>query len=100
MLKPPPFPSGPVRIYFDIEGDSEKSFAYLLGMIIDENGTETRYSLWADSKDDEQLLFRRMLEIVSQYEDFTLIHYGSYETSFLRRMSKVLEQNPRRDHPS
>ena len=54
VLKPPPLPASPVRIYLDIEGDSERSFAYLLGMIIDERGTETRHSLWADSKDDEQ----------------------------------------------
>ncbi len=92
VLKPPPLPTSPVRIYLDIEGDSERSFAYLLGMIVDEKGTETRHSLWADSKDDEQIIFRRMLEIVSRYEEFTLIHYGSYETSFLKRMKKVFGQ--------
>src|SRR5262249_52973625 len=93
VLKPPPLPASRVRIYLDIEGDSDRSFAYLLGMVIDEGGTETRHSLWADSKGDEQTVFRRLLEIVSRHEDFTLIHYGSYETSFLKRMKKALGQN-------
>ena len=35
-----------------------------------------------------------MLEIVSRYEDYTLIHYGSYETSFLKRMKKAFGSNP------
>jgi predicted RecB family nuclease len=93
VLKPPPLLESPVRIYLDIEGDSDRSFAYLLGLIVDEDGTETRHSLWADSKGDEQTIFRRLLAIVSRYEDFTLIHYGSYETTFLKRMRKALGQS-------
>jgi predicted RecB family nuclease len=56
VLKPPPVPVSPVRIYFDIEGNSEKTFAYLLGLVIDDRGVETRYSLWADTPQDEQFM--------------------------------------------
>jgi predicted RecB family nuclease len=94
VLKPPSLAISPVRIYFDIEGNTEKSFVYLLGMLIDERGVETRHSLWADTRDDEQAIFGRMLEIISQYDDFTLIHYGSYESYFLRRMRKAFDGNP------
>jgi hypothetical protein len=94
VLKPPPIPNSPVRIYLDIEGNSERSFIYLLGMIIDDRGTETRHSLWADYPKDEALIFREMLEIVSRYEDFRLIHFGSYETAFLRRMTKLFVGHP------
>src|SRR5262249_26779612 len=94
VLKPPPLPASPVRIYLDIEGDKERSFVYLLGMIIDEGGTETRYSFWADNDDDERTIFRRMLDVVSRYENYTIIHYGSYETSFLKRMKKVFGHDP------
>jgi predicted RecB family nuclease len=45
VLKPPPIPIRPVRIYFDIEGNSERSFAYLVGMIIDDGETQTQHSL-------------------------------------------------------
>jgi predicted RecB family nuclease len=93
VLKPPPLPTSPVRIYLDIEGDSERSSAYLLGMVIDDGDIETRHSLWADTRDDEQAIFRQMLNIVNQYDDYTIIHYGSYETSFLKRMKKAFGRN-------
>jgi predicted RecB family nuclease len=88
VLKPPPIPNSPVRIYLDIEGNPEWSFIYLLGMIVDDHGTQTRYSLWADRPENEAAIFRQMLEIVGRYDDFRLIHFGSYETAFLRRMRK------------
>ena len=94
VLKPSPVPISPVRVYFDIEGNSEKTFAYLLGLVIDDRGIETRYSLWADTPQDEQAIFERMLEILGQYDDFTLFHYGSYESSFLRRMKRAFGDNP------
>ena len=94
VLKPPSLAVSPVRVYFDIEGNSDKSFAYLLGMIIDERGVETRHSLWADTRDDEKTIFGKMLEILGQYDDFTLIHYGSYESPFLRRVKKAFDLNP------
>ena len=75
-------PVSPVRVYFDIEGNSERTFAYLLGLVIDDRGIETRYSLWADTLQDEQIIFGRMLEILGRYDDYTLFHYGSYESSF------------------
>ena len=82
----PDLPTSAVRIYFDIEGDPERSFAYLLGMIIDENGLEKRYSLWADNKDQEAQIFQQFLAILNQYDDYCLFHYGSYDSAFLRRM--------------
>jgi predicted RecB family nuclease len=94
VLKPPPIPSSPVRIYLDIEGNSERTFVYLLGMIVDDRGTETRYSFWADRPEDEETIFRELLEIISRYEDFRLVHFGSYETAFLRRMSKSFVGHP------
>jgi predicted RecB family nuclease len=94
VLKPPPIPCSPVRIYLDIEGNSERTFGYLLGMIVDDRGTETRYSLWADFPADEELIFRQMLEITSRYDEFSLIHFGSYEAAYFRRMKKVFAGHP------
>jgi predicted RecB family nuclease len=94
VLKPPPIPNSPVRVFLDIEGNSERSFVYLIGMIVDDRRTETRYSLWAVRPEDEQTIFREMLEIVSRYEDFRIIHFGSYEAAFLRRMRKTFMGHP------
>jgi predicted RecB family nuclease len=34
VLKPPSFRAKPVQIYLDVEGDQERSFVYLLGMLV------------------------------------------------------------------
>src|SRR5205085_1445053 len=45
----PDTPTSPVAIYVDVESISGRGQVYLIGMIVVENGSETRYSLWADS---------------------------------------------------
>src|SRR5262249_22093412 len=44
VLGLPTISKGPVRVYFDVEGDPEGRAAYLLGMIVDADGVETSYS--------------------------------------------------------
>src|SRR5215472_4568756 len=94
----PELPTSPVRIYLDLEGAPDRNFVYLLGMIIDAHGVETRYAFWADHPGQERMIFRQFLEIVKQYESYTLFHYGNYERTFLKRMrtyaphKKLVEQ--------
>lgn len=94
VLKAPSPTPRPVRIYFDVEGYADRSFAYLFGLIVDERGSESRHSFWADSLCEEQAAFGEVLRIIGQYDDFTLIHYGSYEASLLRRMKKAFGGDP------
>jgi predicted RecB family nuclease len=88
VLGTPELPASPVRIYLDIEGDPARGFEYLLGMILEANGAEQRHSFWANTPDEERLIFRQFLDVVGRYEDFRLYVYGSYEAAFLRRMIK------------
>jgi len=88
VLGTPRLPHGATQIYFDIEGDPDRQFAYLLGMIVERNGMEERYSFWADSPVDEPLLFQQFLDVVGLHPDACLYAYGSYEAAFLRRMIK------------
>ena len=81
----PAIPDRPTRVYLDLEGDSEGTFIYLLGMIVVEGGLEHRHSFWADGPADEERLLRHLLEIVDG-KDFSLFHFGSYERRFLKRM--------------
>ena len=76
------------RIYFDIEGDPDRQSAYLIGMIVEKNGTEERHSFWADSPVGEPQLFQQFLDVVDLHQDAALYAYGSYEAAFLRRMIK------------
>ena len=90
VLEPPSSPASPVEIYLDAEGDLERSFVYLLSMLVVENGADSWHSLWADSRDQELDLFKQFLDLVRKYDDYVIFHYGSYETSFFKRMQKAL----------
>jgi predicted RecB family nuclease len=92
VLGTPELPVCTTRIYFDIEGDPERRFDYLLGMIVDANGVMERHSLWADSPAEEPRLFLQFLDVVGRYGDVRIYCYGSYEAVFLRRMIKVLKR--------
>jgi len=88
VIGSPELPFCPTRIYFDIEGDPERRFAYLLGMIIDRNGTEEHHSFWSDTQAEESRLFQQFLDVVAHLNEYCLYSYGSYEAAFLRRMIK------------
>ena len=88
VLGSPELPNSAVRIFFDVEGDPERGFDYLLGMIIEAAGIDKHYSFWADSRADEPRVFQQFLDVVSTYQDFRLYSYGGYDAAFLRRMMK------------
>ena len=87
----PAIPDRPTRVYFDLEGNSEGTFVYLLGILVVEKGTEHWHSFWADSPADEERLLGRLLEIVDG-KDYSLFHFGSYERRFLKRMQRTARE--------
>jgi hypothetical protein len=88
LLGTPQLPDAPVRIYFDIEGNPEERFDYLIGMIVCDGDTEQRFSFWADNPEQEEQIFEQFLATVNRYSAFLVFSYGSYERVFLRRMRK------------
>jgi len=84
----PEMKTSAVAIYLDVESTSQNGFVYLIGMVVVENGTEKRYSLWADNQDQECSIFEQFLAVVCQYENVLVFCYGSYEKTFLKRMRK------------
>lgn len=92
VLGTPELPCSSTRIYLDLEGDPERGYIYLLGMIIEKNKVEEQYSFWVDSQAEESHLFQQFLDVVNRLDDFYLYTYGSYEVVFLRRMIKELGQ--------
>ncbi len=88
VLGTPELPVSSTRIYFDIEGDPERRFDYLLGMIVEANGVVERHSFWVDSPAEEPRLFQQFLDVMGRDDDFRLYCYGGYEAAFLRRMIK------------
>ena len=74
-------------VYLDVEALPDRDFYYLIGLRFHNTtqGTIQR-SLWADSRADEKEIWTDFLGVLSEIDNPVLVHYGSYETVFLRRM--------------
>jgi len=73
-------------VYLDVEGLPDRDFYYLIGVRIGKGEAAVQHSLWADTVEDERTIWNALLGILGTVENPVLIHYGSYETVFLRRM--------------
>ena len=75
-------------VYLDVEGLPDRDFYYLIGLRIGNGESAVQHSLWADTVEDEGKIWREFLAILETVEKPVLIHYGSYETTFLKRMGE------------
>jgi predicted RecB family nuclease len=73
-------------VYFDVEGLPDRDSYYLIGVRIGNGDAAVQHSLWADTVADERRIWHEFLAILATVEKPVLIHYGSYETVYLRRM--------------
>ncbi len=85
----PDIPESPVQVYLDMEGLPDEGFVYLVGMVVVQGDTETRFSFWADGKDQEAGIFQQFLDEVTRHDAFAVFSYGRYERAFLKRMRTV-----------
>ena len=75
-------------VYLDVEGLPDRDFYYLIGLRIGNGESSVQHSLWADTVEDEGKIWREFLTIVETVEKPVLIHYGSYETAYFKRMGE------------
>jgi predicted RecB family nuclease len=73
-------------VYIDVEGDPDRDFYYLVGLRIGSGGSSAHYSYWANTPADERAMWADCLHKIAEIANPRLIHYGAYETRFLRRM--------------
>jgi len=73
-------------VYIDVEGDPDRDSYYLVGLRISSGGSFVQYSYWANTSADERAIWADCLDTLSATDNPRLIHYGSYETQFLKRM--------------
>ncbi len=83
-----------IPVYLDVEGLPDRDFYYLIGVRIGSGDSAVHHSLWADTAGDEGRIWREFLAILETLEKPVLIHYGSYETAFLKRMGERHGQLP------
>src|SRR5205085_5221104 len=73
-------------VYLDIEGVPDRDFYYLIGLRLKSGGSFVQHSFWADDAAEEKEIWASFLHTLAQIESPQLLHYGSYETVFLKRM--------------
>ena len=75
-------------VYLDVEGLPDRDFYYLVGVRIGHGESAVQHSLWADTVADEGKIWRKFLALLETVEQPVLIHYGSYETKFMKAMKE------------
>ena len=73
-------------VYLDVEGLPDRDFYYLIGLRFRASRRVIQHSLWAANENDEKRIWKELLGILSGIKMPVLIHYGSFETTFLKRM--------------
>ncbi len=75
-------------VYLDVEGVPDRDFYYLIGMRIQRCDSSVQHSFWANDPQEELKIWQEFLHTLAEVQNPVMIHYGSYETHFLKRMSK------------
>ena len=73
-------------VYLDVEGLPDRGFYYLFGIRTKAGDSVVQHSLWADGLSDEGRIWREFLSKLTDIENPILIHYGSFESVFLKQM--------------
>ena len=75
-------------VYLDVEGLPDRDFYYLIGVRVEVASNIEQHGFWANSIEDEQHAWNDFLALLRSLDKPVLIHYGSYEKTFLKRMCK------------
>jgi predicted RecB family nuclease len=73
-------------VFLDVEGVPDRDFYYLIGIRVPAAEGSVQHSFWADDAKEENLIWNDFLGVLSEITNPHLIHYGSYERFFLKRM--------------
>src|SRR5215510_10858875 len=73
-------------VYLDVEGLPDRNFYYLIGVRIGTSDGVTQHAFWANDEDEEKRVWNDFLCVLLSIPDPRLVHYGSYETVFLKQM--------------
>ncbi len=87
-----------VEIYLDIEGIPDLDFYYLIGLLIVNEGEQSRYSYWANNQDEEKKIWKNFLSKTKEYPDAPIYHYGSYDSKAIHKLSERYGKNRQSDN--
>ena len=73
-------------VFMDVEGLPDRDFYYLIGIRVKTAQGVVQHSLWADTVNEEKQIWTDFLDFLSEIENPVLVHYGSFEITFMKRM--------------
>ena len=79
---------GGTPVFLDVEGVPDQDFYYLIGLNISGHDSNVQHSFWADEKTNERQIWDSTIRVLLQLDSPRLFHYGSYETTFLKKMKE------------
>jgi predicted RecB family nuclease len=79
-------------VFLDVEGVPDRNFYYLVGLRYLLHTEHVERSFWADARGDERANWQDFLRTLQAIHDPKIVHYGAYETRFLRHMKERYEQ--------
>jgi predicted RecB family nuclease len=73
-------------LYLDVEGLPDRDFYYLIGVRVGLGDGAAQHNFWADDADGEKRIWEEFRAVLAAVSNPRIIHYGSYENVFLKRM--------------
>jgi len=81
------------EIFIDFESLPDEQWIYLIGVVIVyENISNKVFSFWANDISEERTIFEKLFDLVSQYQNSPIYHYGNYEKKELFKFNKKNNQ--------
>ena len=74
--------------FLDIESIPDQDFYYLIGLVIYQGKKSKKYSFWANDNSEEGRIFKLFLDIINQYPEAPIYHYGNFELRSLKKLAK------------
>lgn len=75
-------------IYIDFETLPEENFVYLISAVIVRNDTIIKkYSFWANDIYQEEKTFKDLFNILRQFSEYKIYHYGNFEIQELNKFN-------------
>ena len=75
-------------VYLDVEALPDLDFYYLIGVRVNASDAVVQRSFWVHEAGGEGKAWREFLDMLAEIVNPVLIHYGSFETVFLKRMAE------------
>jgi hypothetical protein len=84
----PDVPQHPIELFVDMEGVPDRERYYLIGVSVCQGDTTDHHAFWADTDQDERHMWQQLVDLVTQYPEAPLYHYGSYEPRAITTLAK------------